>query len=61
MKIADLEIVPLDYYDFGMALLKIAENRERQANILKLGTKRDNALARAIRLKRIAKQLIEGD
>jgi hypothetical protein len=59
VKLDKLEISPLDYGDFGRALLKLAELREKAALGLKPGIKRDNMMARGIRLKRQAEQLLE--
>jgi hypothetical protein len=52
-----ITICALDRGDFARALAVVAERREKAAHALRPGIKRDNMMARAIRLKRMAEEL----
>ncbi len=56
-----ITICPVDRVEVGQALVAAAAKLKKGAERIKPGMKRDNVLARAIRLERMGNELTTGD
>lgn len=56
-----ITICPVDRVEVGQSLVAAAARLKKQAEKIKPGMKRDNVLARAIRLERMGNDLTKGE